>query len=332
MLELAGRTYEDDSLRILGTTRRAYVIPDLKLLYISLAKNACTSIKWLMAELAGEDLESLIPAAGYFPNREAGIHDRYAWKRTPRLHELPPGVRASISPANGWMVFTVLRDPRSRLFSAWENKYLLRNPAYWRKVDRPWAPRIPTEPRHVIDDFATFVHDIHDNPDHEVFQSDAHFRAQTFLLQEYAVPYSHLYDISELSTMVDDLRRHVRAQGYDGDVVLGNSNDTPLPANREVFAGGVREAIEKLYADDFARFGDAWDFSRIEQREMQWTRESFAHVRSIVEANERIADLARTARRLTKRNATLQKRVTELKARPTTSSLTARVLRRLRAK
>ena len=40
MLELAGRTYEDDSLRILGTTRRAYVIPELKLLYISLAKNA----------------------------------------------------------------------------------------------------------------------------------------------------------------------------------------------------------------------------------------------------------------------------------------------------
>ena len=108
MLELAGRTYEDDSLRILGTTRRAYVIPELKLLYISLAKNACTSIKWLMAELAGEDLESLVPAAGYFPNREAGIHDRYAWRKTPRLHELPDGVRASISPENGWMIFTVL--------------------------------------------------------------------------------------------------------------------------------------------------------------------------------------------------------------------------------
>ena len=69
MLELAGRTYEDDSLRILGTTRRAYVIPDLKLLYISLAKNACTSIKWLMAELAGEDLQSLVPKAGFYPNR-----------------------------------------------------------------------------------------------------------------------------------------------------------------------------------------------------------------------------------------------------------------------
>lgn len=332
MLELAHRTYEDDSLRILGTTRRAYVIPELKLLYISLAKNACTSIKWLMAELAGEDLPSLVPSAGFFPNREAGIHDRYAWKHTPRLHELPEGMRASISPENGWMIFTVVRDPRSRLFSAWENKYLLRNPAYWRKVDRPWAPRIPTEPQHVIDDFARFVDDIHDNPDHEVFESDAHFRAQTFLLQEYAVPYSHLYDISELSSMVEDLTTHVRAHGYTGELGLGNSNDTPLPANREVFAGGVREAIEKLYADDFARFGGAWDFGRIERREMQWTQESFAHVRSIVEGNERIADLARTARRLQHRNAALQTKVAALRAvaAPSRASLPARVLRRLK--
>ena len=337
MLELAGRTYEDDSLRILGTTRRAYVIPDLKLLYISLAKNACTSIKWLMAELAGEDLQSLVPKSGFYPNREAGIHDRYAWKRTPRLHELPPGMRETISPDNGWMVFTVLRDPRSRLFSAWENKYLLRNPAYWRKVDRPWAPRIPTEPQHVIDDFARFVFDVYDDSDHEVFQSDAHFRAQTFLLQEYAVPYSHLYDISELSTMVDDLTAHVRAQGYDGEVSLGNSNDTPLPANREVFANGVREAIEKLYADDFARFPDAWDFSRVEKREMQWTKESFAHVRSIVEANERISDLALTARRLSKQNAALRRKVADLRAAApagsapaATPSLPSRVLHRLR--
>ncbi len=333
MLELADRTYEHDSLRILGTTRRAYVIPELKLLYISLAKNACTSIKWLMADLAGEDLESLVPSAGYYPNREAGIHDRYAWKRTPRLHELPDGVRASISPENGWMIFTVVRDPRSRLFSAWENKYLLRNPAYWRKVDRPWAPRVPTEPQHVIDDFARFVEDIHDNPDHEVFQSDAHFRAQTFLLQEYAVPYSHLYDISELSSMIEDLTAHVRAHGYTGEIALGNSNDTPLPANREVFAGGVRESIEKLYADDFARFEGAWDFTRIERREMQWTHESFAHVRSIVEANERIADLARTARRLQQRNATLRAKVAELRTeavgRAGSPSLASRVRRRL---
>ena len=154
-------------------------------------------------------------------------------------------------------------------------------------------------------------------------------------MQEYAVPYTHLYDISELRQMVADLTEHVRAHGYTGEVTLGKSNDTPLPANREVFAGGVREAIEKLYAEDFARFPDAWDFSRIEAREMQWTKESFAHVRSIVEANERIADLARTVRRLSQRNARLEARIDELRAASASpdraASLPSRVLRRLRS-
>jgi hypothetical protein len=67
---------------------------------------------------------------------------------------------------------------------------------------------------------------------------------------------------------------------------------------------------------------------------MQWTKESFAHVRSIVEANQRIADLARTARRLNQRNATLQARVAELRAAGATSgaaaSLPSRVLRKIR--
>jgi hypothetical protein len=336
---MAEPTVPEDTLRMLGTTRRAYVIPELKLLYISLAKNACTSIKWLMAELAGEDLESLRPTLGFYPNREAGVHNRYIWKKTPRLHEIPPEQRRSISPENGWMVFSVVRDPRTRLFSAWENKYLLRNPAYWSKVDRPWAPRLPTRAEDVIEDFAMFVRELAADPDHEVFQSDAHFREQTFLLAEQYVPYSRIYDISEMRTMVTDLQEHVRAHGYAGpDLVLNNSNDTPLPANREVFAHGVREDIEKIYASDFARFGDQWDFSRMESRELTWTEESFAHVHSVVKANERIADLARAARkverqneRLRERNAVLEKQVRRLRRKKRPDAMPRRAMRRLRS-
>ena len=96
----------------------------------------------------------------------------------------------------------------------------------------------------------------------------------------------------------------------------------------------MREAIEKLYADDFDRFGDAWDFSRVEKREMQWTAESFAHVRSIVEANERIADLARTARRLASRTPRCASGSRHLRAQQAAPagvrSLPRRVVRRLR--
>lgn len=330
-----------DPLRKLGGTRRAYVIPERRVLFISVGKNACTSIKWMLAGLAGEDPEDLRPRLGFYPNRDAGVHSRYSWKKTPRLTDIPREMRRGISPENGWMVFAVVRDPRSRLFSAWESKYLLRNPAYVRRMDRSWAPRVPEGPQDVIDDFAKFVFALEADPDHEVFQGDTHFRAQTFVLAEDVVPYSRIYDISQLGTLVSDLTAHVRANGYTGpDLELASFNDTPLTANREVFAGGVREAIEKIYAADFDRFGDWWDFSALERREMTWTRDSIAHVQSLIKAHERIADLAREAKKLKQRNEQLAERNQKLRernkrlreqVRPSRPGrLSQRVLRRLR--
>ena len=44
--------------------------------------------------------------------------------------QLAVGARSSaaISPENGWFVFTVVRHPAARLFSAWQSKLLLREP------------------------------------------------------------------------------------------------------------------------------------------------------------------------------------------------------------
>jgi Sulfotransferase family len=338
----------DDPLQGLGTTRRAFVVPDLKIMYFSLAKNACTSMKWMIAELAGEDTERFRPALGFLANRETGIHDRESWQHTPRLSDLSPEDRMKIHPDNGWFVFSVLRDPRSRLFSAWQDKYLLRSPAYRNKWLRPWAPRIPSSPKDVTDDFARFVASRLSDPDHEAFK-DPHFMEQTFLLAEHLVPYSHLYDVSQLTSLKTDLSAHLVRQGHSGRVTIKRFNDAPLSANGALYEGGVREAIEAIYASDFARFGDLWDFDRIESRAMDWTDASIAHVASVISSNQRITDLAVAAQRLEKRNERLQatnrelhvnnrrlrrtvrrqrSRINELNA--ASKSLASRLLRRLK--
>ena len=69
---------------------------------------------------------------------------------------------------------------------------------------------------------------------------------------------------------------------------------------------------------------------RVEAREMPWTRESFAHVRSIVDANERIGDLAGIARRLKERNERLEARVARLREAQGSTTLPSRVLRKIR--
>lgn len=280
---------EQDPLRALGGTRRAFVVPDLKILYISVAKNACTTIKWLISELAGEDPEQFRLGAGPYVTKDEGIHVRSRWQRTPTLNQLPTEVRAGISPENGWFVFGVVRDPRPRLFSAWQNKFLMRNPAYIQWRDEPWYPRVPRTPQDIVEDFATFVDLMHTSPDAPVLD-DAHFQAQVPYLAEHVVPYSAIYEIGKLGSMRADLEAHVRAQGWTGEVRLGKSNDTPLRATADVFASPVRERVDAYFHEDLERFGDQWDFTRLDSVP-PWSSEAMAALRAQIALSERICEL-----------------------------------------
>lgn len=295
--------------------RRLFVLPELRLAYVSVPKNACTSLKWLMAELAGEDLDRIRGGdIGFNPTRAAQVHDRTTWQRLPSVGDLDPTVRAEISPANGWFVFGVVRDPRLRLFSAWQDKYLLRSPGYWEHWGKPEQPPVPTSAEQIIEGFRRFVLDVTATPGHEALD-DGHFLSQSHALDLELVDYSRLYDMSELGTLMSDLNEHVRGHGHPGDLVLGRSNKSPFEPAGALFGNGVREAIEGLYADDFANFGDRWDFARIEGRDAAWTPDAFAHAQSIIAMNERISDVVRKARRLRRQNRKLKKRTAELRSR-----------------
>ena len=295
-----------DPLAALGALRRSYVIPDLKVLYISVAKNACTTIKWLLSELAGEDPAQFALGTGPWVSLEEGIHMRGRWQHTPTVDRIPAALRSQISPANGWFVFGVVRDPRSRLFSAWQNKFLMRNPAYARRRDEPWYPRVPESPQDIVEDFARFVDVLHADPRTPV-ANDAHFQRQTALLAEHIVPYSRIYEMGELATMTADLQDHLRGQGWTRAVRLRQSNDTPLRASAAAFAGPVRDQVESHYASDFERFGHLWDFAKLESVPV-WSPEAMVGLRARIAMNERISELRREVKRTRRRNTRARER------------------------
>lgn len=297
------------------TFHRTYTIPELKLMYVSMPKNGCTSLKLLMAELAGEDLDRILTVVSPRPTRSAGVHNHYAWRKAKELHNLDPDVRAQISPDNGWHVFAVVRDPRVRAFSAWQNKYLLQNPAYVDRRDQDWAPRVPTRSSDVVEDFARFVDALVAHPQHPYIARDRHFWRQVDLLDEDAIDYSRIYDISEMRTVISDLSAHLVSQGHPGEISLDNANDTPLAANGAAFGNGVREALEKHYAADLERFGDFWDFSRVEERDADWTEDAILHAQSIIKSNERIVDLVRSVQQIKRTKVELAAQNDELRAR-----------------
>lgn len=288
--------------------QRFFVLPEWKLAYVSVPKNACTSIKWLIAELGGEDLDALRRGGlNFSPTLEGKIHNRERWQVVPTLDSVDQALWEQIKHDDAWMVFGVLRDPRLRLFSAWQDKYLLRNPGYWRdwaESDRP----LPTSFEQVSAEFAEFCSEMAADRRHPA-RRDGHFRSQSRALRTDVVPYRRLYDMSELGELMKDLNQHLAGLGHAGDLVLGRSNSSPFKPCGALFENGVREDIEKIYAADFGQFGDRWDFSAVEVRPVTWTADSFAHAHALVEVHERLTEAVREARRQRRRVAKLRERL-----------------------
>lgn len=275
---------------------RTFVAPHQRIMFVALNKNACTSLKWMMAGIMGEDLGSFRPGLLPVTGDADAIQNRKAWKHAPMLYKFDPELRAQISPDNGWFVFAVVRDPRVRLFSAWQNKLLLENPGYTHYREQPWYPRHPLTEQSIVEDFDQFVTVLENNPDHRLRTVDAHFRDQAELLMPGLVDYTKVYEITELKSLVADLQAHLDNVGWQGEVHLPRANDTPLHVTGVPFANGVRERIEKVYAADFELFPDRWDFSKVEAAP-PWTDAQLQEAELHAFYGHRIGDLRNTARR-----------------------------------
>jgi hypothetical protein len=277
-----------------GARARIYLAPEQRVMFVSLNKNACTSLKWMMASIVGEDLASFQPGLMPFTHEHDSVHNRRLWKVLPGIGKVSPELRAGIHPDNGWFVFAVVRDPRARMFSAWQNKLLLENPGYTQYRDEPWYPRHPLDTDSVLADFERFVTLFEEQPEHRLRRHDPHFRDQTEMLILDHIPFSKIYDIREMGQLREDIGVHLARVGWTGELLFPNANDTPLRPNAVVFANGLRERVEAIYHRDFEVFGDRWDYARIESA-AQWTQAELTEAEWRAEYGRRIGDLRNAA-------------------------------------
>jgi len=276
-----------------------WVLPEQKILFVAVAKNASTSLKWLLADITGQDRERIFASIGLAPTRWQAIHGWSLWSGVSRLHELDAHARAEISPENGWFVFTVVRDPWVRTWSAWQSKFLIGNPTHTFITfrDEPWLPRRPKSGEDVVEDFARFVR-VLDSGESPQLNADPHFEVQVDCLREDLIPYTRIYDMSEMPVLLADLEAHLAGVGQPQKLTLGRENATPLPIAGRVFGPEVRAALERVYARDLRRFGTYWDFEKTLAREADWGPEAFADIAARAAAYQRIADLSQEAKRV----------------------------------
>lgn len=278
----------------------SFVVPDKKLVYISTTKVACTSLRWMVADLAGENLTSFHSAVSAHQSRLMTIHGpRSRWRKTLRLSELPREALGQIHPDNGWFIFAVVRDPWSRFWSAWQSKFLVRQTYYVRHYgDQPWFPRVPSRARDVIEDFHTFFR-ARPWAANDRLAKDRHFLPQVRSVQPKHINYTKIYDVRHLRILFEDLERHLAALGQSQDLYFPRANETPLPLTEDVLTTEFVDFVRERYAPDFAAFSShEWSPDSIPKSGVQWSAAAIEHVAYHTAANQRIGDLSRTARDL----------------------------------
>ena len=293
-------------------------MPRWRAVYVSVNKAACTSMKWLVAGVQGERPEQFHISMSREVGRAMTIHKRSLWKRTPMLHRLPDAKLEQISPEAGWFIFAVVRHPAARVWSAWQSKLLLREPAWYERFGgEPWFPRVPTSTEEIGEDFARFVQFMEEQPDHPMVRN-RHVAPQMRLLVPDAMPYSRIYGTREIPQLLSDFETHLRAQGWQGTLVLPNSNETPLRPLASFFTDPVRERIRRVYAEDFERFGYADDLPDGVDRSERYSSAALGEVTRLIERAERINDVILRARTFQKAAAAAEARANELESRTVT--------------
>lgn len=284
-----------------------FLAPGLKVAYVAVPKVASTTLEWLMADLAGLDRGRFHKAASGAPTREQTVHAGGQWPRRLRVARPAPEHVERAGVDSQWFVFAVVRDPRERLWSAWQSKFLVRRRTYIDHYGQePWFPRVPHDPSDVIEDFARFVDALRAGVG-DLLERDGHFKQQAGIVLDGPFPVTNLYGVRDMPALLGDLAAHIGPYGADVPD-LHRDNATPLELASEVLDGGVGEQIADLYRDDFDRLGHLWPEEPSTVSAESWPGAAFLDISSRVALHERVEDLASYARDLMAQRSALRVR------------------------
>jgi hypothetical protein len=251
-----------------------------RFVYMEVPKAACTAMKVLLRELYTSPPLKLFPRFRRETDRAMFVHARenaplppltaFADKDQRELLEAPDVLR-----------FTIVRNPYTRLVSAWRGKVFLCEPS----VPDVYAAVRGTPPatgRKQPIGFAEFVAYLEDRTD-EVW--NAHWRRQVDLTFPNGLAFTHIGRTEDLDATIDILGRHLKRHQAIA-IPRVNEGFVRPPAQ---FCEELARRVHALYEEDFAHFGydvESWP------RDQEDVPSSVSHDRFIDEIMERNVILA----------------------------------------
>jgi hypothetical protein len=222
-----------------------FVNIEKKYMYFAVRKAACTSMKALIHRL-----ENLPPIFALSPTREVRrdmfIHNRDAFRLNSILN-FSDEEQQRILGSSDFFRFTMVRNPYTRLESAWRDKVRLCAPnyeyMYYRLKDR--LPR-PGE----IDFLISFDEFVKEIATHPLDQCDPHWRRQSDHLFYPAINFTHVGKMEEFATTERKFLEFVGAGENQRDEEKRN-----VSGKASEYTPRLVEIAKRLYERDFAAFG-----------------------------------------------------------------------------
>jgi glycosyltransferase involved in cell wall biosynthesis len=221
-----------------------YVDVERKIFYIETPKVACSSVKHFFREFYGLPPVAMRP--GFRVSRLENLIHLRDESPMKTLTMLSAREQNDALTGDGWFRFCATRHPFDRFFSAWRDKIFLCEPG------SASARFVPSDGRKYVE-FEEFYARVmaEDDP----FCCDIHWQSQASLLMPNDIRYSHIYDISQLGHLADDLAHHLRVLGFGERIPQLKSYNSSLSASSKGFVTPrVAAGLASFYEADFARF------------------------------------------------------------------------------
>jgi hypothetical protein len=269
-----------------GTARiehASYVSTRYRYVYVETPKAACTTMKHFIVNM--ERVPRVWRRKPY--QREASrdmlIHQR-RYVGLPSILDMRAEEAAAILDGTpDYFTFALVRNPYSRIASAYENKIRLGEPKYRAFGERYAAAEPGADVRAA---FAGFVKNALGNLIQQ--KSDIHFASQQALIVPEVMKFTRIFQIEKFSEFREAFFAHLRA--HDAPIPEMDSRNRSVGVDwRDYYDAETARRVAEFYAKDFELFGydpQSWrgredaEF-RVSQSEADWRK-------AVIERNEMI--------------------------------------------
>jgi hypothetical protein len=229
----------------------AYFSPHHRLFYVATPKVACTSLKWWFAELLGVRDAIEQSSISNESDPELVIHDTLVHVAREYTGSNETGLIEALSSPD-YFRFCVVRNPYTRIFSAWQSKWLLHEPlqanAYVDAEDKRTIESA-ADIRHAFEAFLQVLATVDDPSSYDV-----HVAPQVDLLDPEQISYQIIAHIENSSELVQALKSQV-GHGICDPFSGVRANVSLLPYSAAWISEEAAELIRMIYALDFEVFG-----------------------------------------------------------------------------